>query len=227
MHKQPGITKLEVFFFLILIVVIAGMVPYSWGKSSLATAKAQAINNAKQIGTAMNDFLEEFGNYPSEETRQKLIQRGLAVPTQEDDANSYLSQLLASGTLDSESYFYIKKAKGARKPDNNFSTPETLLSKGENGFGYVMLRGDRPLKSRGSTVPLLVAPLISGGSDPRFDPKPFADQYIYLTPDGAVSSSKISKDGIPIAKGCGKAGLFGADKNSVFGKDIPDVKMPR
>lgn len=227
MHIRPGITKLQVLFLVVIVIGLAGIIPPTILIKSKVSNKALGTNNAKEIGNALLTFVENYGSYPSDETKQQLFEDGFKELPHGNDANSYLAQLLASGAVDSESIFYIKNMKGIRKADNQFGTSESMLSKGENGFGYVMLKGDRPLKSPGSIVPLVIAPLIADGSDPRFDPKPFADQYIYLTPDGAVSGGKISDDGIPIAKGRGKEGLFGAGKNSVFGKDIPDVKMPR
>ncbi|MGC6466424.1 MAG: type II secretion system protein [Akkermansiaceae bacterium] len=224
---RKGFTLVELLVVIAIIAVLAGLATPAILKAQKAAAKAQATNNAKEIGTALLDFVEQYGGYPSEDTKQQLVDEGAEVIPEGNDANAYLGQLLASGSVDSEKIFYVKGVKGAREGDSIFSSPEKMLAKGENGFGYVMLEGDEPLHSPGSTVPIIVAPLSKGGSDPVFDPKPFAEQYIYLTPDGAVSGGKISKEGVPIAKGRGKGGLFGGGKDSVFGEDIPDVKEPR
>lgn len=224
---RKGFTLVELLVVIAIIAVLAGLATPAILKAQKAAAKAQATNNAKEIGTALLGFVEQYGGYPSESTREQLVGEGAEAVPEGNDANSYLGQLLASGAVDSEKIFYVKGVKGSVEGDNIFSSPEKLLAQGENGFGYVMIEGDEPLHSPGSTVPLIVAPLSKGGADPVFDPKPFADQYIYLTPDGAVSGGKISKEGIPIAKGRGKAGLFGAGKDSLFGEDVPDVKEPR
>lgn len=226
-HPERGITKLEVVFVLIIIVVLAGLGFPTRLKAAKASAKAQATSNAKEIGTALLGFYELYDSYPSQDTLQQLQAKGVKVLPIGNDANSYPGQLLAAECIDSEKIFYVKGMKGIQEGDNRFDTPAELLKKGENGFGYVMLQGEKSLLKPTSIVPLVVAPLLTGGSDPTFDPGPFADQYIYLTPDGAVSGGKISKEGKPIAKGRGAGGLFGVGKDSVFGTDIPDVKMPR
>ena len=213
---------------LIIIIVLAGLGFPTRLKAAKASAKAQATSNAKEIGSALIGFIEEYGGYPSHDTLQQLKKEGIKVLPIGNDANSYLGQLIAAGSIDSEKIFYVKGMEGIREGDNDFASPDELLKKGENGFGYVMLRGEKPLISPGSIVPVVVAPLLTGGSDPTFDDKPFAGQYICLTPDGAVSGGKISKEGKPIAKGRGADGLFGQGENSVFNdQEIPDVKMPR
>ncbi|YCM43415.1 hypothetical protein V2O64_19085 [Verrucomicrobiaceae bacterium 227] len=219
-QSHRGITRLEVVFVLIIIIIFGGFVyPGAQHKAAKASAKAQATSNAKEIGTALLAFHEKYGSYPSQDTHQQLQTKGIRVLPIGNDANSYLGQLLAADCVDSEKIFYVKGMDGIREGDDDFASPDELLKKGENGFGYVMLRGEKQLVSPGSIVPVVVAPLKTGGSDPTFDDRPFADQYIYLTPDGAVSGGKISKEGKPIAKGRGAGGLFSTD--------IPDVKMPR
>lgn len=230
LKKNPirkGFTLVELLVVIAIIAVLAGLATPAILKAQKAAAKAQATNNAKEIGTALFGFVEQYGGYPSESTKQQLIDEGAEVVPEGNDANSYLGQLLAAGSVDSEKIFYVKGVKGSREGDSIFSSPEKLLAEGENGFGYVMLEGDEPLSSPSSIVPLVVAPLKSGGSDPVFDDGPFAGVYIYLTPDGSVSGGKISPDGKPIAPGRGAGGLFGEGKDSIFEDDVPDVKAPR
>lgn len=210
-----------------IIAVLAGLATPAILKAQKAAAKAQATSNAKEIGSALINFIDMYGGYPSESTKQQLIDEGLEVVPDGNDSNSYLGQLIAAGSVDSEKIFYVKGVKGSKDGDNIWSTPEKMLSEGENGFGYVMLEGDEPLSSPGSIVPIVVAPLKSGGADPVFDEGPFNKQYIYLTPDGAVTGGKIGPNGKPISPGRGAGGLFGAGKDSIFGDDVPDVKAPR
>ena len=224
---RKGFTLVELLVVIAIIAVLAGLATPAILKAQKAAAKAQATNNAKEIGSALLGFIDQYGGYPSESTRQQLIDEGSEVVPEGNDANSYLGQLLASGAVDSEKIFYVKGVKGSREGDNIFSSPDKLLAEGENSMGYVMLEGNEPLSSPASYVPVVVAPLKSGGADPIFDGGPFNDQYIYLTPDGAVSGGKISKDGKPISKGRGANGLFGVGKDSVFDDEIPDVKAPR
>ena len=229
LKKNPmrkGFTLVELLVVIAIIAVLAGLATPAILKAQKAAAKAQATSNAKEIGSALIGFEDQYSGYPSESTKQQLIDEGTEVVPDGNDANAYLGQLLAAGSVDSEKIFYVKGVKGSKEGDNIFSSPEKMLAQGENGFGYVMLEGNEPLSSPGSIVPVIVAPLKSGGSDPVFDDGPFAGQYIYLTPDGAVSGGKINKDGKPVAPGRGAGGLFGGGKDSVFGDDIPDVKEP-
>ena len=225
-QSTRGITKLEIVFILVVIAVLAGLRFPTRLKAAKASAKAQATSKTKEIGSALIGFIEEYGGYPSQDTLRQLQAKGAKVLPIGNDANSYLGQLLAAGSVDSEKIFYVKGIS-SREGDSIYSTPEKMLAKGENGFGYVMLQGEKPLVSPGSIVRVVVAPLKTGGSDPTFDDKPFAGQYIYLTPDGAVSGGKISKEGKPIVKGRGADGLFGTGLGSIFDDDVPDVKMPR
>lgn len=226
-HTRPyrGITWIEILVGIVILVVLVGVITPLFLKPSRPAKRAQATNNAKEIGSALFGFIDRYGGYPSKTTLEQLRAEGIKVLPIGNDANSYLGQLLAADCVDSEKIFYVKGVS-SREGDNDFNSPETMLAKGENGFGYVMMKGDKPLVNPGSIVPILLAPLKSGGSDPLFDEDPFEGQYIYLTPDGAVSGGKIGKDGRPLAKGRA-GGLFGPGENSVFGNDIPDVKMPR
>ena len=225
---QPtrGITKFEIVFVLVIVGFLAVVIaPYFFGPSRGAP-KAQATSNAKEIGSALIGFSEHYGGYPSPSTLRQLREEGIEVLPIGNDANSYLGQLLAAECVDSEKIFYVKGIS-SREGDNIYSTPEKLLAEGENGFGYVMLEGDEPLYSPGKNAPIIIAPLLTGGADPTFDPKPFKGQYLYLTPDGAVSGGEINKAGRPLTGKQSPRVLFEAGEHSVFASDTPDVKMPR
>ena len=228
--EQPArrIPILQIVLVVIIIIALALFIAPFFLRQSRPAHKAQATSNAKEIGSALIGFIDLYGGYPSQSTLQQLRDEGIEVLPIGNDANSYLGQLLAADCVDSEKIFYVKGIS-SREGDNIYSAPEKMLAQGENGFGYVMLKGDEPLSGPFSEdlPPVIVAPLKTGGSNPTFDLKPFKGQYIYLTPDGAVSGGKISKDGKPITARHRLGGLFESGQNSVFGTGIPDVKMPR
>ena len=195
--------------------------------TALANArKAKAINHAKQIGIAMIEFDHEFGHFPSEDSRKKLVAAGKKLP-KGDTANHFLGQLLAANILDSEKFFYVDKIPGTKKGDDVFNTPETILGRGENGFGYVMLADGKPLSQefRFSTLPVVVAPLLKGGKNPTFQRKLFNGEGVYLKLDSSVGTCEISKKGELLFRPTGKD-LFSTEGETIWGKDTPDVKEP-
>ena len=151
--------------------------------------KAKAITNAKQSYLAMRAFHSQYGEFPSDVTRNLLEDEGEEVPIG-DSANDYLAQLLISKFLDSEKSFYTKGVKGAREGDDVFNTRDRILEKGENGFAYIKNKSQTSAPSR---LPLLLAPMTGKGL--KFDPKPFGGEAVVLHIDGSVKCYPIDGNG--------------------------------
>ncbi len=66
---RKGFTLVELLVVIAIIAVLAGLATPAILKAQKAAAKAQATNNAKEIGTALLGFVEQYGGYPSESTR--------------------------------------------------------------------------------------------------------------------------------------------------------------
>lgn len=72
--------------------------------------QTQAVNNARQIGIALIEFQEEFGQFPSPSTIAKLrSESGTLLSIGAVTSNDFFRQLLASGIVESEPMFYRKR----------------------------------------------------------------------------------------------------------------------
>lgn len=225
-QTKKGFTLVELLVVIAIIAVLAGLAVPTIMKARKEGDKTQALNNAKRIAEALISFEQDQGSYPSDATRESLLSSGEELP-EGDDANAYFAQLLVNGSLDTESIFYAKGVKGVTPSDDLFNRPEDMLAKGENGFGYVMDQEGEAISAK-STTPLSIAPLTSGGENPKFNSDPYNGFYVYGQADGSGKTGKIrKKDGIPAAKGR-MDGLFTQGEDSIFGPDtIPVVKPPR
>ena len=141
-----------------------------------------------------------------------------------NDANAYLAQLVATDTIDTEKAFFAPGVLGAKEGDNIIGSPDKLLARGENSFAYIMAEDEAPLTDTKSYTPLVIAPIKSGGDNPRFDGGPYGDKYVQGLVDGSSSAGDIAEDGS--AKSKGRESFFQSGRDSLFGNDTPVVKLP-
>ena len=182
---------------LITILLIASVVAFAFPwilQQKKAADHVKAISGAGFIGFALLAFEAEYGRFPDARTAAEVAERtGSTLAPPGPSANALLRQLIAAGTLTSETVCYAKTAF-THKPDNKFDTPETALAPGELGFGYV-LNGDTGLKSATNhTAILLCAPLAMDGStvsNMRFDPSPYTNRAVTLQADLSARSHRI------------------------------------
>jgi hypothetical protein len=178
--------------------------------------RAEAINNAKQIGIALFSFADEYDKYPSPATAPEVAE---AYPDQPFDltgnsSNAIFRQFFTSGITESEQMFYARFKK-SQKPDGDIS-PGELLKKGECGFSYIsnISPKDSP------KTPIVLAPLIPGTK--KFDPKPFNGTAIILHINQSVSTHIIAKDGHVYDKGIDIL----SPKHAVWKGKVPDIRYP-
>ncbi len=224
-QMRRGFTLVELLVVIAIIAVLAGLATPAILKAKKNADKAQAINNARQIGIALGEFESDYGSYPSDDTREQLEDIDIESPAGED-SNAMLGQLISSGKLDNEEIFFLKAVRGSRKGDNITSSPDEILAKGENSWGYVMLADGEALSSStaSSLTPVLVAPLKEGGTEPAFEGKPYNDKMVYFKADGSVSELPVKKDGSAALKG-GRT-LFDIGEDTVWEDDQPEVRAP-
>lgn len=222
-QNKKGFTLVELLVVISIIAVLAGIATPLILRAQKSSARNEALNNAKGIAQGLIDFKNEFGAYPCGFTAESLADSHDNLP-EGNDANAYLAQLILSGSIDSETFFYASGVKGAVKGDDIKGTADKLLARGENSFAYIMAPDEEPLSDVSSKTPIVMAPIKKGGESPVFDDSPYANYYVTGLADGSASQAKIGKNGEALSKG--RSSLFEAGPDSLFGDDIPTIKLP-
>jgi len=205
--------------WLVLAVVIASLAGLTQPKvirSRKASDQTEATRNLRQIGIALCEFENDFGELPNDHTADLVTQ---ACPEHGHNlsgtsSNALFRQLFAAEIILSEQMFYAE-VPGTRKPDGDID-PGKLLEKGEVGFAYVA-----GLSSKGNPArPIAFAPVIPGTN--RFDPEPFDGYAVFLRIDNSVSSVVIGKDGH-----CRIGGIdILSVENPIWDGKAPDIRYP-
>lgn len=220
---QKGLSWKQVLFGLLVAIVLVIILIPVYLRSVYQGGITTAGSNTKAIAGALNLFKQEYGSYPDQRTRKLLVRDGNYDLSESDDANAYLAQLIVSGFAESETEFFVPGVEGFVEGDDEKSAGR-LLAKGENGFAYIMTEGGGSLAGQHSLTPLVITPATQGGQTPLFDPEPFDGKYVYGAVDGSSKLGEIGEGGI--AKSKGRSSLFETGRNSLFGLEIPVVKMP-
>jgi len=225
--SQKGLTWLNVFFFLVLAIVLVGLAIPLILRKSPGGARTEAINNAKAIAGGLVAFKTDKGAYPCAFTREALEKDGFNNLPKGTDANAYLAQLIVTDIIDDEGVFH---ASGVRvrvlpqKGDSIKGTPEPLFAPGENGFAYIMAANEEPLTDVTSNTPLVLSPLLEAGKKPTFDSEPYKGEGVYGAVDGSGKFFSIDENGHASTKDHEE--LFATGPGSLFGADIPIIKPP-
>lgn len=179
---------------LIVIAALAAILGPTIVRSTKWPYQAEHFKSATNLTTAMMEFQMEYGSFPDDETA-KLVGPKSPYPyvLSGPHSNDYLRQLIAGGFLKSEDPFFIRGMFGRNKPDNRIDNGHAL-EPGEVGWGYLM-DGNKAISQELFNVPMLLAPLTSGGPPGTCDPKIFHGKCIAISPDGAVKFLSISSDG--------------------------------
>ncbi|MEJ6719638.1 MAG: prepilin-type N-terminal cleavage/methylation domain-containing protein [Akkermansiaceae bacterium] len=223
-QKMKGFTLVELLVVIAIIAVLAGIATPLILRAQKAGARTEALNNAKAIAGGLVSFKSDRGAYPCGYTRDALESDGFDNLPPGTDANAYLAQLIVTDVIDSEGYFYAAGVKGATKGDDIKGTPDKLLARGENCFAYIMTENEEPLNDVSSITPLVIAAIKTGGENPTFDASPYADKYVYGAVDGSGKVGDVGKNGE--AKSKGRDSLFQSGTDSLFGDEIPVIKVP-
>ena len=183
-HKtrlRKGFSLVEL---LVVIAIIAGLAAMSYGpimKQVKAASLTNALNNGKQIYTALFSYAKDNdGLYPNEGTA--------GDGETGDSAEACFTQLLNAGVIDDEEAFWSKEnialgTVNAETPDNDGE-----LTPGENAWGYV-----RGLSTSSRTN----LPIIFDSSDTagQFDTVVWEGKAIVAKLNGSVEAMKINYGG--------------------------------
>ncbi len=199
-----GSTLVNCLVVAFVVLVAAGLTAPMVIRCPRKADQTEAVNNARQIGLALFEFQDEFGQMPNPATVEMVRKTtGTTLNLGTRSSNDFFRQLLASRITESEPMFYAR-ATGTHKPDG-IVTGASALAKGECGFVYFAGATKESAPSR----PLVMTPLIPGTN--RFDPDRFDGKAVMLKADNSVTS-------LPIVKKTGKV--------MINGKDLMDPTHP-
>lgn len=215
-RSSAGSTIINCIVVAFLVIVIAGLTAPMVIRCPKKSDQTEAVNNARQIGMALFEFQDEFGQMPDAGTIEKVRQTStMDLKLGAKTSNDFFRQLIASGIAQSEQMFYAKTA-GTHKPDG-IITGSSALAKGECGFTYFT----GATKQCNSGRPIVATPLIPGTN--RFDPKPFDGKAVILKADNSVTS-------VPIVKSTGRVMINGQDLmdpvNPIWEGKPPVIALP-
>jgi prepilin-type N-terminal cleavage/methylation domain-containing protein len=227
---RKGFTLVELLVVISIIVALAALSMPQIMKQLKKMDMTEAINNCRQVHLALFEFQEDNGNYPDADTAADNDDlSGFSGNT----SNKMLGQLIAGGYTTSEKIFYAKggNPSGNKKPDDVISPPSKILEAGEVGFAYVLVSGEGSNGARGLSssdnggLPILCAPVQTGGSDAVFKPDPFGGKGVWLRVDGSVRNERLNMQSNKV-KVSNKT-LFETGDGTVWGTTLtPKVLLP-
>lgn len=232
---RSGFTLVELLVVIAIIVALAALATPAILKSRKKADMVQAVNNSKQIYTVFLSFEDEYGSLPDDETRE--ADDDIRQTPAGQDSNSYLSQLIFSGEIQSEQIFFAKggAAGKSKKPDDvfGFNNAEKTLEEGECGFAYVLIQdtgGGAQAGERGQSFSdnpgriVLATPM---DTEDTFRPDPFDGKAVLLKLDGSAVTEKVSRSTSRVNAGNGD-GIFDTGDDSVWGTTAePQIQLPQ
>jgi hypothetical protein len=186
-------------------------------KSRKNLPRTEALNNARQLSIALQEFEIEYGKFPDASTVSAVQgDTGSSLSLGTTTSNDFFRQLIATG-LKSEKPFWMSSAASKRKPDD-VTTPGKALAPGECAFGYItgLSSSDDP------DTPVAFGPFVPG--TPKFDPGVFGEKAIVITIDGSVTLMNINTKTGRVANRTGMD-IFDP-RQPWWGGKAPDIKLP-
>lgn len=226
---RRGFTLVELLVVIAIIVTLAGVgVPAIIAQKKKGD-RAEAVQNAKQVGLALFNFAEDYGSYPSEATATEVKNNNPDTSMNFGSANSndYFRQLIAAGSIDQEKPFYAK-APYTKKPDNVL-TQSKALAQGEVGFAYIMASSSEPISTSGNSArPIIAAAVYNGQTDGTFDVDVYEKKAVVLRLDNSCTIESVRPSDKKVIAGGGKTLLQGGDADTIWGADVnPVLKAPQ
>lgn len=234
--NRKGFTLVELLVVIAIIVALAALATPAILKQRKKMDMTQAISNSKQVYLILMDFESDMGNFPDATTAESSDELGSFTG---NFSNKMLGQLIAGGYTKSEEIFFAKGGNpaGNKKPNDVISPVAEILEAGECGFSYVQVTGGSSGTSgaRGLStsdnggIPILLAPVSTGGQDATFKPDPYDNRGVYLRVDGSARSERLNQTDNKI-KLSGKT-LFQSGTGTVWGEGssalTPQVLTPQ
>ncbi len=234
--SRKGFTLVELLVVIAIIVALAALATPAILKQRKKVDMTQAVSNSKQIYLLLLDFEGDFGSFPDSTT---AAASNSSQQFTGNFSNNMLGQLIAEGYTTSEAIFFAKggNPSGNRKPDDVISPIGQILTAGECGFAYTLVTGgtssnagQRGLStSDNGGIPILCAPVQTGGTNAIFKTDPYDNRGVYLRVDGSARQERINVQDNTIRIG-GNKSLFQGGIGSVWGDTnplTPSVLLPQ
>jgi type II secretory pathway pseudopilin PulG len=228
-RKNGGFAVGEWIGVIVILAALLAMLLPATMKSSKASERTEALNNIRQLGTALFEFDRDYGSLPDDKTALDVIKKypDTKMKLRGDFSNDYFRQLIANG-LKTEKPFWCKTSFSPKKPDDVFDPPAKALEAGEVGFSYVMrTQTDGQSSSGDPNRPVVIAPSYEGRTDWTFDPKPYHEKAIVLRLDNSATAMQVRTDNRYVTIGSGRK-LQDTGENTPWGVDInPVLRAPQ
>lgn len=208
-NRRSGFTLIEL---MVVIAIIATLAAVAWGPildQINAGDRSAAAANLGNLHKTMQMFQTEHGAYPCDSLANKFLEDERYTnadygPLTGNTSNCYFRQLFYLPNLNNEENFYAKvnvQGRMAHKPNNRMAKGQAL-TKGENGFGYVMTKGndeDGDANIKGpvmhSNAPLILTSVAGrlpvDGNNLQMDAVSFRSKSIVLFNSGSVKELEM------------------------------------
>ena len=214
-----------VLLVIFIIAALAGLAAPLIIKMRKKGDQVMAVSHGRNLTLSLNGFSTEYGSFPDRETAKQVIAlTDTSLDLTGDTANDYFRQIIAAGIVKSEDPFFAISAYSRHTPDNNFVGTHALQA-GEVGFGYIM-NGDKAMPGNDPEAVIAATPLLMGGRNGEFDPKPMAGRAVLIRLDSSVKLARIRPDH-QVDLGNGKT-LLDTGPDTVWGNAVaPVIKPPK
>lgn len=176
------------------------------------------------LGECLEDFKDEYGCYPDNETAMTIYQQfgNREWRLSGCFSNDYFRQLVAAGIAKGEDFAYLKTSYTPSMPDGVMTGNEALKA-GEVGFGYI-LNGGKAIGTDNSERIIAVTPLLNAQADGQFDQRPLGGKALVVYVGGNVKFVDIQNDN-KIRLGH-TVSLLDIGVGTIWGKEVRPVIRP-
>jgi len=127
-RRFPAFTLIELLVVISIIAILAGIAAPALTSAALTGRIAQAVNSARQVGLGLRMYAQDNdGAFPYDRDDE-----GNAIVS----SNDAFRQLIPA-YMDSEAVFAVGSSPVAKRADNNISSREKILARGENHWAYI------------------------------------------------------------------------------------------
>jgi prepilin-type N-terminal cleavage/methylation domain-containing protein len=128
-HAESGaFTLIELLVVISIIAILAGIAAPALTGAIFTGKITQAVNSVRQVGLGLRLYAQDNdGAYPADRDDE-----GKAITA----SNDAFRQLIPA-YMDSEAVFAVASSPVGKRADNNTSSPEKILARGENHWAYI------------------------------------------------------------------------------------------